>query len=107
MTALPETDKPRPAGIHPGRILHDEFLSPLGISQGGLARELRVSASRINAIVNGRAAVTAETALRLSRFFCTTEEFWLHLQVAHDLEKARKVHGKRVKKDIRVRKATA
>ncbi|MBL4690985.1 MAG: HigA family addiction module antidote protein [Rhodospirillales bacterium] len=79
----------------------------LGISQGGLARELRVSVSRINAIVNGRAAVTAETALRLSRFFCTTEEFWLHLQVAHDLEKARKDHGKRIKKDIRVRKAAA
>ena len=107
LKALPETDKPRPAGIHPGRILHDEFLSPLGISQGGLARELRVSVSRINAIVNGRAAVTAETALRLSRFFCTTEEFWLHLQVAHDLEKARKDHGKRIKKDIRVRKAAA
>ncbi len=105
LAALPESDKPRPAGIHPGLILLDEFLTPLGLSQGELARELKISVSRVNTIVKGRGAVTAETALRLSRFFCTTEEFWLHLQATHDLEKARKAKGRRINKDIRVRKA--
>ncbi len=105
LTALPATDKPHPAGIHPGRILLEEFLQPLGISQGELARELKVSVSRVNTIVKGRGTVTADTALRLSRFFCTTEEFWLHLQATHDLEQARKANGRQIKKDIRVRKA--
>ena len=70
-----------------------------------LAHEIKVSPTRVNNIINGRNSVTANTALRLSRFFCTTEEFWLHLQVAHDLEKARKAQGRRIKKDIRIRKA--
>ncbi|MBT7944437.1 MAG: HigA family addiction module antidote protein [Alphaproteobacteria bacterium] len=107
MAALPESSTPRPVGIHPGKILLEEFLTPLGISQGALARELKVSVSRINAIVSGRASVSADTSLRLSRFFCTTDEFWLHLQAAHDLEKARNVEGARIKKDIRIRRAAA
>lgn len=107
LTALPETGKPHPAGIHPGRILQEEFLLSQDISQGALARELKVSVSRINAIIHGRAAVSADTALRLSRYFCTTEEFWLHLQATHDLEKARKANGRRIKKEVRVRRATS
>ncbi len=107
LTVLPETDKPRPAGIHPGRILLEEFLSPLGLRQAELARELRVSSSRINAIVQGRTAISADTALRLSRYFCTTEEFWQHLQATHDLEKARKTSARRIIKDVRARRATS
>ena len=105
IAVLPESDKPRAQGIHPGEILEQEFLKPLGITHRALAHEIKVSPTRVNNIINGRNSVTANTALRLSRFFCTTEEFWLHLQVAHDLEKARKAQGRRIKKDIRIRKA--
>ena len=105
LAALSETDTPRPAGIHPGEILLDDFLAPMNITRIALADEIKVSNTRINNIVSGKAAITADTALRLSRYFCTTEEFWLHLQAAHDLEKARKADGKRIKKQVRIRKA--
>jgi len=105
MAALPESDTPRPTGIHPGIILLEEFLAPMGITRVALAGEIKVSNTRINNIVSGQAAITADTALRLSRYFCTTEEFWLHLQAAHDLEKARKTEGARIIKQVRIRKA--
>ena len=105
IAVLPESDKPRAAGIHPGEILKQEFLHPLAITHRALAREIKVSPSRINNIINGRSSITANTALRLSRFFCTTDEFWMTLQTAHDLEKARKAEGERIKKQVRVRKA--
>lgn len=105
LAALPESDTPRPAGIHPGVILLQEFLVPLGVSRSALAAEIRVSNTRVNNIVAGRSVMTADTALRLSRFFCTTEEFWLHLQAAHDLEKARKAKGKQINRQVRIRKA--
>lgn len=107
IAVLPDSGKPRPAGIHPGEILKQEFLAPLGITHRALAGEIKVSPSRINNIINGRSSVTADTALRLSRFFCTTEEFWLNLQTAHDLEKARKAEGASIKKQVRVRKAAS
>jgi addiction module HigA family antidote len=72
--------------IHPGEILLEEFLEPLGISQYRLAKDISVPPRRINEIVHGKRSITADTALRLSRFFGTSERFWLNLQVRYDLE---------------------
>jgi len=72
--------------IHPGEILLKEFLEPMGISQYRLAKDIGVSARRINEIVHGQRSITADTALRLSRYFGTSERFWMNLQVRFDLE---------------------
>ena len=72
--------------IHPGEILLEEFLKPLGLSQYRLAKGISVPPRRINEIVHGKRAVTADTALRLSRFFGTSDRFWLNLQTRFDLE---------------------
>jgi len=72
--------------IHPGEILMEEFLEPLGISQYRLAKDISVSPRRINEIVHGKRSISADTALRLAKFFGTTERFWLNLQVRYDLE---------------------
>lgn len=72
--------------IHPGVILLEEFLEPFGISQYRLAKSISVPPRRINEIVHGKRSITADTALRLARFFGTTERFWLNLQVRYDLE---------------------
>jgi addiction module HigA family antidote len=72
--------------IHPGEILMEEFLEPLGVSQYRLAKDISVSPRRINEIVHGKRSITADTALRLAKFFGTTERFWLNLQVRYDLE---------------------
>lgn len=72
--------------VHPGEILLDEFLEPLGISQYRLAKDISVPPRRINEIVHGRRAITADTALRLSRYFQMSDEFWLRLQAHYDLE---------------------
>ena len=72
--------------IHPGEILMEEFLEPLVVSQYRLAKDISVPPRRINEIVHGKRSVTADTALRLARFFGTTERFWLNLQVRYDLE---------------------
>ena len=72
--------------IHPGEILMEEFLEPLGISQYRLAKDISVPPRRINEIVHGKRSITADTALRLAKFFGTSERFWLNLQVRHDLE---------------------
>jgi addiction module HigA family antidote len=74
---------------HPGRVLLHEFLQPMGLTQAALARELRVSQNRLNEIVRGKRGLTAETALLLSAYFGNSPEFWMHLQVAYDLTKAR------------------
>lgn len=74
--------------IHPGEVLQEEFLAPLGISQNALARAIGVPPRRINEIVLGKRAVTADTALRLSRYFGTTAQFWMGLQTDYDLEEA-------------------
>ncbi|HRT30496.1 MAG TPA: HigA family addiction module antitoxin [Kiritimatiellia bacterium] len=71
--------------IHPGEILAEEFLIPMGISQNRLAMEIRVPTPRINAIVRGRRAISADTALRLGQYFGTGPEFWINLQSAYDL----------------------
>lgn len=72
--------------IHPGAILLEEFLEPFGISQYRLAKSISVPPRRVNEIVHGKRSITADTALRLARFFGTTERFWLNLQVRYDLE---------------------
>ncbi len=72
--------------IHPGEILLEEFLEPMGISQYRLAKDISVPPRRINEIVKGKRAITPDTALRLSRYFGTSERFWLNLQMRYDLE---------------------
>lgn len=72
--------------IHPGKILMEEFLEPMGISQYRLAKDTSVSPRRINEIVHGKRSITADTALRLGRFFGMSPQFWLNLQTRHDLE---------------------
>ena len=86
---------------HPGEVLGEEFLKPLGLSVNALAIGLRVPATRIGAIVKGERSVTADTALRLARFFQTSPEFWVNLQAMHDLTKARLEAGKAIERDIR------
>jgi addiction module HigA family antidote len=72
--------------IHPGEILLEEFLKPMEISQYRVAKDISVPARRINEIVHGKRAVSADTALRLARYFGTTERFWMNLQIRYDLE---------------------
>ena len=75
--------------IHPGEVLLEEFLVPMGLSQNRIAREIGVPPRRINEIVHGKRAITADTALRLARYFGTSEAFWMGLQADYDLEEAR------------------
>ncbi len=86
---------------HPGEVLREEFLKPLGLSVNGLAAGLRVPATRIGAIINGERSVTPDTALRLGRFFCNSPEFWINLQAMHDLTRARAEFGHDIERDIR------
>src|ERR1700693_1241831 len=74
------------APVHPGEILMEEFLTPLAVSQYQVAKEIGVSARRINEIVHGQRRISADTALRLARFFGTSERFWINLQSRYDLE---------------------
>ncbi len=84
--------------VHPGEVLQEEFLVPLNISQNALARAIGVPPRRVNEIVLGKRAVTADTALRLAKAFGTSEGFWLGLQADHDLEEARKAIAADLKK---------
>ncbi|NOZ96062.1 MAG: HigA family addiction module antidote protein [Acidobacteria bacterium] len=88
--------------IHPGEILMEEFLGPLGISQYRLAKDIGVPPRRINEIVHGKRAITADTALRLARYFGTSERFWLNLQVRYDLEREKERLGERLEQQVRV-----
>ena len=74
------------APVHPGEILLEEFLRPLGVSQYHLAKQIGVPARRINEIVHGQRRISADTALRLARFFGTSERFWINMQARYDLE---------------------
>jgi len=86
--------------IHPGEILFEEFMKPLGISQNALARRLRVPPDRINPIVNRKRGITADTALRLAVAFNTPPEFWINLQAHYDLEVARLKLKDKIKREV-------
>lgn len=88
--------------IHPGEVLQADFLEPLELSQYRLAQDLSVPPRRINEIVHGKRAISADTALRLARYFGTSDRFWLNLQARFDLEVQRDVLGTRLAKEVRV-----
>ncbi len=90
------------APVHPGEILLEEFLKPLNISQNRLGRDLGVSPRRINEIIHGKRSITADTALRLSRYFGTSAEFWLGLQADYDLDMAKDRLADRIDHEVRV-----
>ena len=90
--------------VHPGEVLLLDFLEPLGLTQYRLAKSLSVPPRRINEIVHGKRAVTADTALRLARFFGTSERFWLNLQTAYDLDVERDRLGARLPREVLVLK---
>ena len=85
---------------HPGEMLREEFLVPLGMSQNALAMKIRVPATRIGDILHGRRGITPDTALRLARFFGNRPEFWLNLQQMHDLSKARMELGETIEREV-------
>lgn len=94
---MPANTLPR---IHPGEVLLEEFLGPLELSQYRLAKDISVPPRRINEIVHGKRAVTADTALRLSRYFGTSERFWLDLQTGYDLEVEKDRLGDRLESEV-------
>lgn len=92
----------RLAAVHPGEVLLHEFLEPLELTQYRLAKGLKVPARRINEIVHGTRAVSADTALRLARFFGTSDRFWLNLQASYDLDVERDRLGGRLEREVSV-----
>jgi addiction module HigA family antidote len=91
--------------VHPGEVLREELLVPLAISINRLGRDLRVPVTRMSEIVNGRRGITADTALRLARYFGTTAEFWMNLQAAYDLDVAQRASADRIARDVNPREA--
>ena len=85
---------------HPGTVLREDFLAPMGISANHLALRTRMPATRVGEILHGRRSVSTDTALRLARFFGTSAEFWLNLQAAHDLSKARLELQRTIARDV-------
>jgi addiction module HigA family antidote len=92
--------------VHPGEILLLEFLEPLGVSQYRLAKDINVSPRRINEIVKGARSITANTALRLARYFATSERFWLNLQSHYDLETERDRLGVSLQQEVHILAST-
>jgi addiction module HigA family antidote len=91
--------------IHPGEILSEEFMKPLGISINRLSRDLHVPPNRIHAIVHGTRAITADTALRLGTYFSVAPEVWLNLQSEYDLRVIRRTAGDKIARTVRKREA--
>lgn len=91
--------------VHPGEVLLEEFLVPMGITQYRLAKDTSVPARRINEIVHGKRAVSADTSLRLARYFGTSDRFWLNLQAQYDLDRERDHLGDRLKDEVTQRAA--
>ncbi len=108
--ASPEKEKPETVAFispPPGEVLIEEFLEPLGIGQRELAADIGVSEESIAVIVKGEAAITAELSLRLARYFSTASDFWLHVQMEHDLEKVRRDVGVQIRRQVTPRTAKA
>ena len=93
--------------VHPGEVLREEYLEPLGMSVNALARELGIGAARLNEIVLGRRGVSADTALRLARYFGTTPELWLNLQAFYDLRTAQRKVGRTIERTVKPRREAA
>ncbi|NTU65809.1 MAG: HigA family addiction module antidote protein [Chloroflexi bacterium] len=87
--------------VHPGEVLLEDFMKPLGLSQYRLSKDIGVPALRISQIVRGQRAITADTALRLARYFGTSPDVWLRLQATYDLEVAQRQIGKRIAREVR------
>ena len=90
--------------VHPGEILLEDFMKPLGLSQYRVAKDIGVSPVRIGQIVHGKRGVTVDTAMRLGRYFGTSAEVWLRLQAHYDLEVAREQIGERIEREVKVLK---
>ena len=99
---MPTRKAAKLAPIHPGEVLMADFLEPLALSQYRLAHDVSVPPRRINEIVHGTRAITADTALRVARYFGTTERFWLNLQARFDLETQRDALGGRLEREVRI-----
>ena len=93
--------KPAMKPIHPGEVLREEFLEPMGITQYRIAKDIHVPARRINEIVKGQRGITADTALRLSRYFGSSDRFWMNLQTRYELEVEKDRLGKRLDREVR------
>jgi addiction module HigA family antidote len=93
--------------IHPGEILIEEFLKPMGLSQYRLAKDISVPPRRINEIVHGNRSISADTALRLGRFFGISPQFWLNLQTRYDLEVTEDLLAERLEKEVQVLSSNA
>ena len=91
--------------IHPGEILREEFLEPLGLSAHALAMALRVPATRIGDVLRGRRSITPDTALRLARYFGTSADLWIGLQAEYDLRSARRELARQIERDVQPRSA--
>ena len=104
-TSLSKEEKMPP--VYPGELLLEEFMKPLGLSQNALARALKVPPRRINEIVHNRRRITADTALRLSRYFGTTAQFWLNAQSHYDLECAKDELEDKIREEVKPRKNAA
>jgi len=96
------SSKKKALPIHPGEILSEEFLKPLGLSQYRVANEISVPPRRINEIVLGKRSITADTALRLAKYFSTSEQFWINLQSRFDLETQKDILAGRLDTEVRV-----
>jgi addiction module HigA family antidote len=93
------------APIHPGEILREDLMKPLRLTVSGLARDLKIPVSRMSEIVNGRRSLNADAALRLSRYFGNTPEFWINLQAAYDLRVTIHSSASRIEREVRPRRA--
>jgi addiction module HigA family antidote len=88
--------------VHPGEVLLEDFMKPLGLSQYRVAQDIGVPALRISQIVHGKRAITADTAMRLARYFSTSPDVWLRLQARYDLEVAEREYGERINHEVKV-----
>ena len=102
---LADTSRRRTGPVHPGRILREDWLDPLGITPYRLAKDIKVPLTRIAAILAGKRVISADTALRLARYFGTDAQSWVNLQAHYDLETARRKTGSRVRAEVKARAA--